>query len=150
MTMRAHRRGFTLFELAIVLAIMALSASLVVPALSRLGQERPQEAAFGLMALLHDARKAAIDRNALVRLRIDPVTGRYRADTTGVAGTGMLAEGTLLLDATETLVTELPRLQFVFRPTGAAFADSVLVRGQGSTVLVAVEPWSGVAGTYAR
>ena len=146
-----HRRcGFTLFEMAIVLAIMALGAALAVPALSRLGTGKAPEAAAGLLAILHDARKSAIDRNVTVSLRIDPLTGRYRADTTGVAGTGKFVEGTMLLDATETLVTEQARLRFFFRPTGAVFADSVLVRGLGTTVLVSVDPWSGLARTDAR
>ncbi|MDB4917985.1 MAG: hypothetical protein JWM95_5629 [Gemmatimonadetes bacterium] len=147
---RSPRPGFTLFEMAIVLAIMALSAALVIPALARLGLDKQPEAAAGVLTLLHDARKTAIDRNTMVSLRIDPVTGRYRADTTGVAGTGKFAEGSIQLDATETLVTEEPRLKFIFRPTGAVFADSVLVRGMGATVLVTVDPWSGLARADAR
>ncbi|MEP6619102.1 MAG: prepilin-type N-terminal cleavage/methylation domain-containing protein [bacterium] len=145
-----RRDGFTLFEMAIVLAIMALSAALVVPAIARLGQEKTAQTAGAMLGLLHDARKAAIDLNAMVSLRVDPLTGHYRADTSGVMGTGKYVEGTLQMDATETLVTDLPRLQFIFRQTGAAFADSVLVRGQGQTVLVSVDPWSGVASADAR
>ena len=145
-----RRDGFTLFEMAIVLAIMALSAALVVPALVRLGKEQAPEAAAGMLGLLHDARKTAIDKGVMVSLRIDPLTGRYRADTTGVAGTGKFAEGNVPLDASETIVTEQQRLQYIFRPTGAVFADTVLVRGLGSTVLVSVDPWSGLARTDAR
>ena len=48
------------------------------------------------------------------------------------------------------LVTPLPRLTFVFKPTGAAFADTVVVRGTTSSVLVGVDPWSGVAYAAAR
>jgi prepilin-type N-terminal cleavage/methylation domain-containing protein len=148
-TMHRARRGFTLFELTIVMALMALGAALVVPALARV-TDKPRPAAASVLGLLHDARKAAIDRNALVLLVVDPITGRYRADTSGVNGTGKLAEGNIPFDASETLVTDLARLQFVFRPTGAAFADSVLVRNQNGTVLVSVDPWSGVATTDAR
>ena len=144
-----NRRGFTLFEMAIVLAIMALSAALVVPALARLGQKEPQ-AANGLLKVLHDARKLAIDHNVMVALRIDPLTGHFRADTSGVNGMGEYAVGTIPLDVTETMVTDQPRLQFIFRPTGAVFADTVLVRGQGSTVLVSLDTWSGVARTDSR
>ena len=149
MTRRA-RGGFTLFEMSIVLAVMAVCAVLVAPALTRLGERPPAKTADAVLAVLRDARKAAIDRSATVVLRIDPVSGRFRADTTGVGGTGLLAEGALTLGATETLETTLPRLRYIFRPTGAAFADSVLVRGFGEAVLVSVDPWSGVARTDAR
>lgn len=145
-----ERHGFTLLEMAVVLAIMAVSATLVAPAISRLGHDRQTQAAAGVLGVLHDSRKLAIDQNVMVILRIDPLTGHYRADTSGVAGTGQFADGTIALDATETIVTELPRLQFIFRPTGAVFGDSLLVRGQGSTVLVSVDPWSGVARTNER
>jgi prepilin-type N-terminal cleavage/methylation domain-containing protein len=37
---RGHR-GFTLLEMAIVLAIMAVSALLVAPALARMGEGKP-------------------------------------------------------------------------------------------------------------
>jgi prepilin-type N-terminal cleavage/methylation domain-containing protein len=144
------RRGFTLFEMAIVLAIMALIAAIVVPELSRFGRERTPEAAGGMLSLLHDARKVAIDKAVTVNLRIDPLTGRYRVDTTGVAGTGEFTEGAVPLDASETIVTEQPRIQFIFRPTGAVFGDTLVVRGLGSTVLVSVDPWSGLARTDAR
>ncbi len=57
----------------------------------------------------------------------------------------MLAEGTLDLGLTQTLETDQPRLRFVFRPTGAAFADTVVVRGGDVPLVVRVDPWSGVA-----
>jgi prepilin-type N-terminal cleavage/methylation domain-containing protein len=144
------RGGFTLWEMAIVLAVMAVSAIMVAPAIGRLGTEQARQPAAELLALLHDARKAAIDGNSVVTLRLDPVSGHYRADTAGVNGSGVLAEGTLQLDATETLDTRLLRLQFVFRPTGASLGDTVLVRAADRSVLVGVDPWSGVARADAR
>jgi hypothetical protein len=100
--------------------------------------------------LLNDARKIAIERNETVTLRLDPISGRYRADTIGVGGSGELGEGAMTLGAQETLITDLPRLVYVFHPTGATFADSVLVRGAGSSALVTVDPWNGVAYAAAR
>ncbi|MFI5243936.1 MAG: Tfp pilus assembly protein FimT/FimU, partial [Gemmatimonadales bacterium] len=147
----AHARsGFTLLEMGIVLAVMAVSAMLVVPAISRMGQGKPPAIGEDVIKLLNDARKIAIERNETVTLRLDPTTGRYRADTVGVAGSGELGEGTMALGAQETLVTDLPRLVYVFHPTGSAFADTVLVRGTGASALVAVDPWSGVAYASAR
>jgi len=148
--MTRTRTGFTLWEMAIVLAVMAVGAILVAPAIARLGTEQVAQPAAGLITLLTAARKTAIEGNATLTLRLDPVSGHYRADTTGVGGTGEVGEGTLVLDGTETLSTPLPRLVWVFRPTGAAFADTVLVRGAEKTVLVAVDPWSGVARADAR
>ncbi len=144
------RTGFTLLEMGIVLAIMAVSAMLVAPALTRMGQGKPPGTADGVLKLLSDARKVAIDRNETVTLRVDPTSGRYRADTVGITGSGELGEGTLTLGAQESLVTDLPRLVYVFHPTGSAFADTVLVRGAGASALVSVDPWNGVAYAQAR
>jgi prepilin-type N-terminal cleavage/methylation domain-containing protein len=144
------RRGFTLLEMGIVLAVMAVSAMLVAPALSRMGQGKPPGVGDDVVKLLNDARRIAIQRNETVTLRLDPTSGRYRADTVGTAGSGELGEGTMTFDAQETLVTDSPRLVYVFHPTGAAFADTVLVRGAGAAALVSVDAWSGVAYATAR
>ena len=45
----------------------------------------------------------------------------------------------------QSLVSDQPRLQYLFRSTGVAFADTVVVRGGGRPVTVRVDPWSGVA-----
>lgn len=148
--MNRTRRGFTLLEMAIVLAIMAVSALLVAPALARMGEGKPPGAGEDVVKLLNDARKIAIERNETVTLRLDPTSGRYRADTVGVGGSGELGEGAMTLGAQETLITDLPRLTYVFHPTGATFADTVLVRGAGSSALVSVDPWNGVAHASAR
>jgi Tfp pilus assembly protein FimT len=147
--MRA-RAGFTLWEMAITFAIMTVMALLVAPAIGRFGDDQPKGSADQLLALLRDARKAAIAQNTLVTLRVDPASGRYQADTTGARGSGLLVEGRLDLGAAEVLITDQPRLLYIFRATGAAFADTVLVRGTRATVLVSVDPWSGVAHADAR
>jgi prepilin-type N-terminal cleavage/methylation domain-containing protein len=143
----SHRRrsGFTLWELTMVLLIMAITTALAVPALARLGSDLPEGAADRMLALLHDARKTAIDRHVSALLRIDPKTLRYQLDTTGIGGSAIFAEGTLELGMTQTLVTDLPRLQFLFRSSGAAFADTVIVHGGERPLTVRVDPWSGVA-----
>jgi prepilin-type N-terminal cleavage/methylation domain-containing protein len=139
------RRGFTLWELTMVLLVMAIAATLAAPAYARFGAEQPSRGADQLLALLKDARKASIDFNATVTLRLDPKTLRYQLDTSTVVGIGTLAVGTLELGLSETLLTEQPRLQYVFRPSGAAFADTVVVRGGDVPLVVRVDPWSGVA-----
>lgn len=137
-------------EMSIVMAIMAVAASLIAPALVKFGQEQPATSADKLLALLHDARETAVDQNLLVTLRLDPTTLAYEADSTGVEGTGTLATGKLDLDASLSLVTDQPRLQYVFQPSGAAFADTVVVRGGDRPLWVGVDAWSGVASAQAR
>ena len=144
-TARPARRGFTLWELTMVLLVLAISASLAAPAFARFGSEQPSGAADKVLGLLHDARKAAIDFNTTTTLRLDPKTLKYQIDTSGVRGFGRLAEGVLDLGLSATLESDQPRLQYVFRPTGAAFADTVMVRGGNVPLIVRVDPWSGVA-----
>ena len=142
--MRA-RRGYTLWELTMVLLVLAIAATLAVPAFSDFGHDPAPSGADVMLGLLKDARKAAIQFNANVTLRIDPATLRYEADTSSVSGYGVLAAGTLDLGLSRTLVTDLPRLQYVFRPTGAAFGDTVVVRGGAMPLTIRIDPWSGVA-----
>lgn len=144
------RRGFTLLEMGIVMAVMAITAMLVAPAFARMGEGKPPAVGDDVIKLLSDARRIAIDRNETVTLRLDPVSGRYRADTVGVSGSGELGEGTMTLGTQEALVTDLPRLVYVFHPTGATLADTVLVRGAGAAALVSVDPWNGVPRALAR
>jgi len=128
-----------------VLLVMAIAASLAAPAFARFGTDQPAGAADRLIGLLRDAHKASIDFNVTVTLRMDPKTLKYQLDTSGVSGSGRLAEGTLDLGLTRTLVTDEPRLTYVFRPSGVAFADTVIVRGGNLPLVVRVDPWSGVA-----
>jgi Tfp pilus assembly protein FimT len=136
--------------MTIVFAIMAVTALLVVPQWASLNNEEPANLTTSVLDVLRDSRKLAIASSQTVALRIDPLSGLYRVDTTGVTGSGLFAEGQLDLGALESIETDRPRLQFVFRPSGAAFADTLLVRGTRGTSVIAVDPWSGVAGAYAR
>jgi prepilin-type N-terminal cleavage/methylation domain-containing protein len=147
--MRA-RPGFTLWEIATVMLIMAIAATLAAPAYVRFGEGREQTSADILLKLLHDTRAIAIARSVDATLLIDPKTGHYRVDTTSSFGSGRVAEDTLRFGATEGLETDLPRLRYVFRPTGASFGDSVIIRGRDSTRIVRVDTWSGVANATAR
>lgn len=147
--MRAHR-GFTLWETALVLAVLAVTLVLAAPAISDFGQNKATSDADSILALLRAARRESIQANAVVALRLDPTSGRYRMDTTGVVGMGPWVEGTLELGGATVLVTDQSRLQFIFQPTGATFSDSVGVRGPGGTLMVSVDPWTGVPRADAR
>lgn len=145
MTLRARsRRGFTLVEMAIVMAVMAIASGLVVPALVDLGRTPQRRTADALLSLLNATRRLAIDNNVSVTLVLDPKSGDYRVDSTGFYGSGLVEQSQIDLLGMEAMVTELPRLTFWFQPTGAALGDTVRIRGADSSVVVSVDPWSGV------
>lgn len=145
-----RRSGFTLWETALVLAVLTITLVLAAPALTDFGTRKPQSDAEALLVLLRDARREAIQTSTTVAVRIDPTTGRFRVDTSGVAGVAEYGSGTLDLGGATVLVTDLARLQFLFQPTGTAFADSVGVRGPAGTVMLTVDPWNGMAHADAR
>ena len=92
-----------------------------------------------------ESEEDGVTFNADVTLRLDPKTLDYALDTSGVNGSALFARGTLDLGGAQSLVTDQPRLQYVFRATGAAFADTVVLRGGRVPLVVRVDPWSGVA-----
>jgi prepilin-type N-terminal cleavage/methylation domain-containing protein len=142
---RRARAGFTLWEMALVLAVLGVTLLLAAPAIGNFGLVKPRGDAEPLLALLRDARGEAVHANAIVAVRLDPASGAYRVDTTGVNGMGMYAAGTLDLGGATVFMSDLDRLQFLFQPTGASFADSVGVRGPGGNKMVLVDVWTGVA-----
>ena len=145
-----RRSGFTLWEIATVLLIIAIVASLTAPAFVKLGEERDQTSEDVLVKLLRDTRLLAIEHAVDATLLIDPENGHYRVDTTSSFGSGRVAEDTLHFAAADKLESDLPRLRYVFRPTGAAFGDSVIVRGSDSTRVIVVDTWSGMPHAIAR
>jgi prepilin-type N-terminal cleavage/methylation domain-containing protein len=145
-----RRSGFTLWETALVLAILGIVLVLTAPAYVDFGTLKAQSEAEPVLTLLREARRSAIETGTVVTLRLDPTSGRFRADTIGLVGMGTIADGTVDLGGAATMVTDADRLQFIFQPTGAAFADSVGVRGPSGTVMVLVDPWTGVPRADAR
>lgn len=133
-----------------VMVILAVLTSIAVPALVSFGEDRPRSSTEQLLDLVNDSRRVAIRHNVMATLIIDPESGHYRVDTVGSNGLGLVVEDTLDIGASELLDTELPRLRYMFRPTGAAFGDTVVIRGMDSTRLLTVDRWSGVANARVR
>lgn len=145
-----NRTGFTLWEMAIVMAIMAILTTLAAPAFARFGADRVRSTTDIFVELINNARKVAVRHNVVATLTIDPESGHFRLDTVGVSGLGVVAEDTLQLGVSERLETLSPRLRYMFRPTGAAFGDTVTIHGADSVRVVSVDRWSGVANARAR
>jgi Tfp pilus assembly protein FimT len=137
-------------ELGVCLVVMAIAAAVVTPAISRLGNGKPETGGEQLVALLTQARELAIRQQYTVTVHIDPVTNRFRVDTASLRGTGVYADSTLDLPDSETMETELDRLRFTFKPTGAALGDSVMLRGSDASYMLSIDPWTGEAKRAAR
>jgi prepilin-type N-terminal cleavage/methylation domain-containing protein len=147
---RFNRNGFTLWEIATVMVIVAIVATLTAPAFVKLGEQRDRTSQDILLKLLRDTRTLAIEHAVEATVIIDPENGHYRVDTTSSFGSGPVIEDTLRFSATERLESSLPRIRYVFRPTGAAFGDSVVLRGSDSTRTLVIDTWSGVPHAITR
>lgn len=76
MSRPAPTAGFTLFELAMVLAMVALLAGLTVPGFQRFSRElQLSRSANALLVALHQARGAAIARGVPVALHVGAEAG---------------------------------------------------------------------------
>ena len=102
---RRARPGFTLWELTMILLVMAIGATLAAPAFARFGQDdKPSGAAR------HHGRAAARRAQSVDGLQRDrhaahrSENAQVRGGHIGVNGYGVLAKGTLDLGLSETLV----------------------------------------------
>ena len=144
------RRGYTLLEVTIVFAVLAVTALVVVPQWLRAGEDPERTAERSLTALLRDARALAIGARQVVSVHLNVEDGTFRVDTTGPDGSGAFTDGTLDLGAAESLRAGGARVHYRFSPTGAATADSLIVRRGSTETLVRVDRWSGEVVTHAR
>lgn len=87
---RARRAGFTLIETMVVLALLAILASLAGPAMSRfVASQRVKSSASSLHLALVKARSEAIKRNGTVS--VQPITGaNWNSGWNVVSGTTVL------------------------------------------------------------
>lgn len=167
------RRGFTLVEVGVVLVILALAASVAVPAFRRLVEEDELTTAVRRVEMLFKlARDSAIASGMPITVMIDSVTGHVWIDSPRAESPSdaLLAADPVdpfapafrmsaiprreeAVDTGQSL--ELPpsvrleltraRARFTFTPGGGAFADSLLLTTNLGAVLVTADPWTGDA-----
>jgi prepilin-type N-terminal cleavage/methylation domain-containing protein len=157
--MNAVRRGFTLIEMVVVMIIIGIAAGLSAPAIARIAGFSQTGTTSIVLKLLHDSRQFAILHGVTLTVDLDPKTGRFRVDSSGLGGSGTVIEDSLRLGATEKLETvgflgispdpEL-RVRYIFYPSGAAIGDSMVIRGSDSTRGIFIDHWSGNAYTVPR
>ena len=145
------RHGFTLIEMIVVLIVIAVTAGLVAPAMLRMtGTPADASDAAPISALLRGARRQALESGSVVTLILDPKDARYRADTSGPRGAGLLSEGELTLDPGITLESDSLRVRFTFRPDGSVFGDTLTVHGRWTSSRISVDRWTGAIHVDAR
>jgi len=124
--MAGRRRGFTLLEVMVVLAIVALATAIVLPAM-----RRPVDREAPLQRVIDGARDAAAHRGEIIYLRIEP-TGAWRMEGGG---------SPLETDSAVGRITPLATIPItlIVSPAGSCALD---VRSAPAAALVPVDPLS--------
>jgi general secretion pathway protein H len=135
------RRGFTLLELVVVLAIAALIIAAVLPVGGRRGGRELERAARDVAASLRLVRERAILANATTALTVDLEHGFYQGQGGRAAAFPRGAEVRLATTADE---EERPRIGRIrFYPDGSASGGGVLLARDGERLAVLVDWLTG-------
>jgi len=107
-------KGFTLIELMVTVALVAITAGIAIPAFSQLIQDnRIQSQAEELNALLQYARSEAVIRKRSVTVNLDAATGEVEI----IGGGTALRDTTLELRAIDLAVSDA---SVTYRPNGTS------------------------------
>jgi prepilin-type N-terminal cleavage/methylation domain-containing protein len=139
------RRGFTLLEFVVVLAVMGIILAVTAPAF-RARIDAPRDDAAGvILSLLQRARRTALETSHRSTVMIDPST--HRAWVTGRSAGGVVIDTamTLAIPSDARLVASLARVRFVFSPDGSAESDALLVDSPRGRERIDVDRASGDA-----
>jgi prepilin-type N-terminal cleavage/methylation domain-containing protein len=168
MSARYSRGGFTLLELVAVMIIISITTVIAVPAFrSLIVEDDITTATHRIEALFKVARDSALRGGLPVTVVIDSVSGsvwldspvppplddtlsveqrRRNARTIGKYTSLTSADSTgesLELPRGVSLELTRARATFVFAPSGATFADSLVLRTPLTTRLLTVDRWTG-------
>lgn len=140
------KRGFTLVEVMVVIAILGITAAAVVPALARAAAEDDLTRSARIVGdLLEGARTRALEQATPVSVTLVPETGRYWV----VVG-AMRDSGALALDPGVRLQAASPRPSVRFDPLGTADGDSVMLVGPSGARGLSLDRWTGALRAPAR
>jgi prepilin-type N-terminal cleavage/methylation domain-containing protein len=136
------RRGVTLIELVVVMALIGLLAGVAAPAFLSSTTAQSSTAGQRVTALIASARARAVEQGTVVTMTIDPATNRFWVDHPDTSGVIELPEGSLLHgDA---------RVHFRFEPSGQVAADLLVVDERGTLRPIRFDRWTGEVTTDAR
>jgi prepilin-type N-terminal cleavage/methylation domain-containing protein len=159
----AARPGFTIIEVVVVMLILAVATAITIPALlPPPADDDLTVAAKKIDMLFGIARDSAARTGDNVTVMIDSATGGVwllsdadpdstfapaagHAGKSGFGDPDARAGEPLDLPSSVRLELSKARAQFRFSATGAAFADSLVLRTPSGTHLVTIDPWNGHA-----
>ena len=138
----ARARGFTLLELVLVLAVMAIGAALVVPALINPTRSEVRSVAADVIRALRLSREHAINDQAQAVLALDTVQGRVMPP----AGVDRVVEAkqvelSLITARSEVIDEGLGQIRFF--PDGSSTGGRVSVSRDGATLHIDVDWLTG-------
>lgn len=126
------RRGFTLLEILLTVALIALLGTVLVATATHLLTEQPVTADEVFWKAVQEARKAALKREQEVRLRFDKEKKRFVL-IDGVAPSTVAADGFTRIESTLKEFVVPPQaagdLTVEFLPTGTKGGNLILVGG---------------------
>jgi prepilin-type N-terminal cleavage/methylation domain-containing protein len=139
-------RGFTLLELMLVMALIALMAAVVAPTLRGFAEgRRTKDSAALIVGIAQYGRTAAMSEGRVYRMNFDPTAGQVwltaENGTAFQAPTGEYGQRFDLMDGVKMSVDVAPQQdgQYVqFQPTGRTGTAHIVLTGpRGDTIEVA-------------
>lgn len=139
--------GFTLFELLLVLALMAIIVSMAAPSFATFGRGRNADyAAARFVALCHWARSQAITDGVIYRIRMDTFNGKWWLDAQKQGAFEDIDMSGLPYQLPEgvTITSDVAAVDgyasIVFDPTGTTTTGQVNISGQqGEPIVIACQ-----------
>ncbi|WP_245569009.1 GspH/FimT family pseudopilin [Desulfobacter curvatus] len=144
-----HNGGFTLLEMMVVIAIIAISVSLAVPNLMVwFDNLSVKSAARDLYSAMQEARMIAVEQNTSVAIVFDTTNSRYYicsdpgADGNWGAAADMTGSGDNVIERRVSLLSSAykNRVQFgngnATTPVGAAFGDFITYASTNNVLVV--------------
>jgi general secretion pathway protein H len=140
------RRGYTILELVLVLAILAIAMVGVAPSLSTFAAGRKaEESAARFLALTNWARSQAVADGVAYELVVEPQSRSWSLQSTdevsalpgGFTGTYYALEGVLM--ETDIAPTEEGQRLLRFEPSGRCGTGSIIFSGPRTSVTVKSE-----------
>lgn len=155
---RPARAGFTLLEMLLTLALIALLAGALIGGSSALLSEKPQSADDVFWATVRAARKTALNAQQDLNLRFDektkafiltPPDGAVQTFPVPAASNDLLVEflaaqktgGSILLGGT-VVETEPLSGGVTFYADGTCTAFRAQIRANGGAHIIAIDPWT--------